>query len=154
MTQPEVSMYASVETVSVRVDEPAMFRVQMHIDEGAPIYAADPGEGGEMLGIIPLRVHVLRGSHISVFADYPDGKPHPDVPSDAPEVRVCSGSLKFDVAIEQTAQSSEPATLGITYQHFGLSVAQGYENADERELYHNPLFAPKTVELDIDIRCG
>lgn len=153
MIESTVHIYASVEQLGVRADEPALFRVQMHIDDDAPIYAADPGEGGELLGIVPLRVHVIRGSHIAVYADYPAGAPLAGLPDNAPRVLVCSGTVEFDVAIEQTSSGDGTVRLGVTYQHAGVHVEHRGDGPDEPEMYHDPLQLPRTIELEIDVRC-
>ncbi|MEZ6242306.1 MAG: thioredoxin domain-containing protein [Phycisphaerales bacterium] len=112
-----VEVLASADTIEVAPDRPASFRLRLEIKDAYHIVAADPGEGGR--GLIPLRVGLVRGQGVAVYADYPAGEAFdPGIPG-VGDIRVHHGVIEFDVAIEH-APGVGPSTgdpiLGVTFQ--------------------------------------
>ncbi|MEX2217854.1 MAG: thioredoxin domain-containing protein [Phycisphaerales bacterium] len=105
-----VEVYASTDRVAVGPGTPARLRLVVRIAPGHHITAADPGPGGQ--GLVPLRVHVVNGTGIAAYADYPQGEPYgPDA-----DIRIHKGSLEFDVALESTGSWSGRPLLAVTFQ--------------------------------------
>jgi len=133
---PPVEVLASAEVVEVSPDRPASLRLRFTIRDGHHIVAADPGPGGG--GLIPLRVGLVRGQGVAVYADYPEGEPlDPSIPG-VGAVRVHHGSIEFDVVIEH-APGIGPGTgdpvLGVTLQACTATEC----------------LAPRTLELGVEI---
>ncbi|GAB4383397.1 MAG: thioredoxin domain-containing protein [Phycisphaerales bacterium] len=108
-----VLVFADTDRVQVRPDEPAVVHLELRIREGYHVVAADPGQGGQ--GLFPLRVGLVEGSGVAVYADYPPGSPLEEDDS----VRIYTGTVTFAVAIEHApgvgAGPGRPV-LGITFQ--------------------------------------
>ena len=134
---PPVQVHASAEHVRVDADTPASFRLRLVVPEGMHIVAADPGEGAE--GLIPLRVGLVRGQGVAVYADYPEGELLDLGIEGVAPIRVHHGEIEFDVAIEHApgvgASPGEPV-LGVTFQ-----VCTRTE-----------CLAPRTLELNVEIQ--
>jgi len=124
-----VEVYADAERIALAGDEPAEVNLVIRIKEGYHIVAADPGPGGQ--GLIPLRVHVINGTGIDAYADYPDGEPY----GENDELRVHSGEVELRIAVERAGDWSGRPLLGVTYQA-----------CTETEC-----MMPTTVELDVAI---
>ncbi len=112
-----VDVFASAEVLEVGADHPASVRLRMVVKDGYHIVAADPGPGGE--GLIPLRVGLVRGQGVAVYADYPEGEVYaPDIPG-IESILVHKGTIEFDVAVEHApgvGPSTGDPVLGITFQ--------------------------------------
>ncbi|MCL4221975.1 MAG: thioredoxin domain-containing protein [Phycisphaerales bacterium] len=109
-----VHVFADAEEVLVTPDRPGVVQVELRIKPGYHIAAADPGTGGSA-GLVPLRVGLVKGQGVAVYADYPEGEPYgPDS-----ALRVHTGTIAFSVAIEHApgvgAGPGDPV-LGITFQ--------------------------------------
>ncbi len=112
-TKPPVTVLADTDEVRVRPGEPAVVNLAMEIEHPFHIVAADPG----VEGLVPLRVGLVSGSGVAVYADYPSGTP---VGVDSVgSVSVHSGRVEFPVVIEHApgvgASPGEPV-LGVTFQ--------------------------------------
>lgn len=108
-----VQVFADAEEVTITPDYPGVVRVELRIKPGYHIAAANPGPAGADL--LPLRVGLIQGQGVAVYADYPEGAPYgPDS-----DLRVHTGIIAFDVAIEHApgvgAGPGGPV-LGITFQ--------------------------------------
>lgn len=112
-TKSPVQIFASEEAVAVSPESPGVIHVEIRIEPGYHIMAADPGPGGEDL--IPLRAGLVSGQGVAVFADYPEG----EVYGINDELRIHSGIVSFAIALEHApgigVGPGEPV-LGITYQ--------------------------------------
>ncbi|MFG0305344.1 MAG: DUF255 domain-containing protein [Phycisphaerales bacterium JB040] len=114
-----VEVYASAERVAVADDEPAEFQLVLRIKPGHHVVAADPGPDAPR-GLLPMRVGLVSGQGVGVYADYPAGTPH-GVES-VGRVNVYESDeqgLEFTVALEKAdgvgASPGHPI-LGITLQ--------------------------------------
>ncbi|QYK48527.1 MAG: thioredoxin domain-containing protein [Phycisphaeraceae bacterium] len=74
--QTPIEVYASVERVTVKDDEPAEIVVKVRVLPGyhvisplSPVFAA----GNDAPALVPLHVHIIGGSGVRVYADYPEG---------------------------------------------------------------------------------
>lgn len=116
-----VEVYASAERVTVTDDEPAQFQLVLRIKPGHHVVAADPGPDAPT-GLVPLRVGLVSGQGVAVYADYPAGTPH-GVESVGPvnvyEADSDEYGHEFTVALEKAdgvgASPGHPV-LGITLQ--------------------------------------
>lgn len=112
-------------------DQPAQTVLRIELDEGWHIIAADPGDTEHAL--VPLRVSLVSGSGVNVYADYPKGEPY-GVASEG-SILVHHTAIEIPVAIEFTDEWRGTPILGVTFQACGAGMCR----------------APSTVELDIAI---
>jgi uncharacterized protein YyaL (SSP411 family) len=115
-----VEVYADAEEVVVREGEPAALTLGLRIKPGYHILAADPvAPGGDATGLIPLRVGLVSGQGVAVYADYPEGGAYGAAFVGEDELRVHTGEVRIPVAIERAegvgAGPGAPV-LGITFQ--------------------------------------
>ena len=114
--QPAVEVYADAERVSVSEGTPAVFSIVVRAPGGVTIVAGD-AEAAEGPGLQPLRVGLITGQGVRVFADYPPGEAY-GVEA-AGEISVYRGEAEFRVMLERAegigAAPGRPI-LGITYQ--------------------------------------
>lgn len=130
-----VEVFASVERVSVSRETPGMFRVLLRIRPGYHIAAAEPHpSGGEPIELSPLRVSLVDGRGLAVYADYPPGELFRAF-EDGPEALVHRGEIEFDVVIERGEGAIGRPVLTLSYQA-----------CSERECLR-----PTTVELDVAV---
>ena len=137
-----VSVYADRERVAVSDESPAELNLVIQIEEGWHILSADPAPEGADLppGLVPLRVGLVSGSGVAVYADYPEGASYGAgfLPESAPEIRVHQGTVELRVAVEKAegvgAGEGRPI-LGVTFQ--ACSETDCLE--------------PRTVELDVAV---
>ncbi len=133
---PPVNVFASAESVGVGPETPGTFRLRLQVDDGYHVVAAEPGEGGR--GLLPMRVGLVRGQGVAVYADYPEGEVLDLGIEGVGPIRVHSGVVEFDVALEH-APGVGPSTgdpiLGITLQACGDTEC----------------LAPQTLELGVEI---
>lgn len=130
-----VEVFASVERVGVSRDAPGMFRVLLRIKPGYHIAAAEPNpSGGEPIELSPLRVSLLDGRGLAVYADYPPGELFRAFEG-GPEALVHRGEIEFDVVIERGEGEIGRPVLTLSYQA-----------CSERECLR-----PTTVELDVAV---
>ena len=127
-----VEIYTDAERVSVSRETPAELAVMVRVLKGHHIIAADPGDGGE--GLIPLRVAVVGGTGVQVYADYPEGKAK-ELPGIASTVRIYEGDIELTLALERTGDIGGRPLLVLTFQA-----------CTETEC-----LPPQTLELDIAI---
>ncbi|MEZ6317797.1 MAG: thioredoxin domain-containing protein [Phycisphaerales bacterium] len=110
-----VEVLADTERVVVRAGEPAELHLALRIQPGHHIVAADACEADASL--IPLRVGLVRGQGVAVYADYPSGDPYGV--AGVGTINVHTGSIEFRVALEHApgigASPGEPV-LGVTFQ--------------------------------------
>lgn len=108
-----VQAFADAERVDVAPEQPAVVHVELRIKEGYHIIAADPGKGAQSL--FPLRVGLVRGGGVAVYADYPPGN---HLGEDG-NILVYAGTISITVVIEHApgigAGHGEPV-LGVTFQ--------------------------------------
>lgn len=129
-----VEVLASVDRVEVAIGNPASFELRLvvkpdfHINAAVPLAGGGLGAGTPLVG---LRVGVINGTGVRVYADYPEGEPA----GERGELRVHRGTLDLTVAIEREAEWSGQPVLTLTYQA-----------CTETECLR-----PTTVELDIAI---
>ena len=116
-----VEVFADTDAVTVAGDRPATLALGIRIKPGYHILAADPvpeGSGaGE--GLLPLRVGLISGQGVAVYADYPEGEPFGGAIVGLDELRVHTGELRLNVAIEHkpgVGASEGTPVLGITIQ--------------------------------------
>ncbi len=127
-----VEVYTEGDRVSVSADAPAEVPVLLRIRPGYHIFAADPGDAVE--GLIPLRVAVVGGTGVDVYADYPEGTLL-EVPGIEAPARVHEGELELPIVLERSGERSGRPVLVVTFQA-----------CTETEC-----LPPQTLELDIAI---
>ena len=142
MPQP-VAVYAAVDEVTVSDTEPAGVILKMKIDDGYHVNAAEPG----LDSLIGLRVKIINGSGVAVFADYPrgdeyrpawaagDAKDAANAAAAPPAIRVYKGEVSIPVILERSGEWKGKPLLAVTYQACTDSAC----------------LAPVTVELDVVI---
>ncbi len=124
-----VEVFAQTDRVQVGVDQPASLELMIRIAKGFHILAADAGPGGNDL--ISTRVHVVGGTGIKVYAEYPEGTPY----GQNNELRVHHDRLELTVAIEREGEWTGRPLIAVTYQ----------------ACTDTECLAPTTVELDVAI---
>jgi hypothetical protein len=113
-TQP-VAVYAAVDRVSVSNAKPGSLIIQLRINDGYHVNAADPGPGGKDLA--GLRVKVINGTGVAVYADYPKGEAYKPAWSDAAEeILVYKGTVSIPVVLEREGEHKGTPLLAVTYQ--------------------------------------
>lgn len=128
-----VEVFASVERLAIRKDEPAGLVIQIRVHEPYHINAAVPSEDESVReGLTGLRVWVTNGSGVEVFADYPMGEAYRGTPG-APEIRVHHGVFELPLILERRGEWSGQPLLAVTFQAC----------TDEM------CMQPSTVELDV-----
>ncbi len=111
-----VSVYVSEDQISVGEDAPASFSVALEIDEPFHIVAADPGASEASKSLIPLRVGLIEGQGVAVYAEYPEGEAFGEGDQ---RINVHHGRIEFEVAIEKAdgiGPTPGDPVLGITFQ--------------------------------------
>lgn len=126
-----VEVYSSAERVVVLRDQPCEVSLMVRIDPAYHVVAADPGPGKGAQDLLPFRVHVLGGSGLSVYADYPPGEPVGDQAHG--QYLAYSSGFELRVAIERNGEWTGRPMLAVTYQA-----------CTDREC-----LLPATLELDI-----
>jgi hypothetical protein len=75
-----VEVYADAERVTVTEDAPGEVNLVVRIAEGYHVLAAEPvsdsAQGKPMPELMPLRVGLVSGQGVAVYADYPTGDPY------------------------------------------------------------------------------
>lgn len=133
-----VEVFAGVERVGVTPGAPGMFRLLLRIRPGFHIAAAEPSPDGDgRVELTPLRVSLVDGGGLEVYADYPPGELFRAFEG-GPEALVHRGEIEFDVVIERTHGPVGRPVLTLSYQA-----------CSEREC-----LPPTTVELDVAIDAG
>jgi len=109
-----VQIFAEVERVAITQTEPAVANILVKIENGYHVAAADPGFDG----ITPFRVHIVNGTGITAYADYPDGHWYPpDAPADAVgRMRAYTGSIELRVVLEREGEWTGRPLIAVTYQ--------------------------------------
>ena len=134
-----VEIYSSEERLSVGPDTPASMKLVLQIAAGYHVIAADPwvdDPKSSIRGLLPFRVHVVGGTGVKVYADYPAGDAYKAAPPDVMgKPRVYEGRLEFEVAVELDGELKGRPLLAVTFQ-----ACSGTE-----------CLAPRTAELDIAI---
>ncbi|MEZ6165215.1 MAG: hypothetical protein R3B67_12365 [Phycisphaerales bacterium] len=116
-TKSPVAVLVSTDELTVSDDAPASFKVRLQIEPGYHIAAADAGDSDAAKSLYPMRVGLISGQGIAVYADYPSGQSM-GVES-VGQFNAHSGTVEFDIAIEKApgigASQGEPV-LGISFQ--------------------------------------
>lgn len=120
-------MFTSVERIEIGPDRPAELPLLVRIAEGWHVAAADAVDG-----VLPFRVHVVGGSGIEAYADYPPGT---SLATGEARLSVYEGEFELRVAVEQTGPVRGRPLLAITCQPCNESAC----------------LAPTTLELDVAI---
>ena len=111
-----VTVFVSEQQVSVSQETPAAFSVALEIDAPYHIVASDPGDSEAGNGLIPLRVGLIEGQGVAVYAQYPGGEPFGEGDE---QIMVHHGRVEFEVAIERAdgiGPTPGAPILGITFQ--------------------------------------
>ncbi|MFG0313722.1 MAG: hypothetical protein ACF8LL_06015, partial [Phycisphaerales bacterium] len=112
-----VAVLVSTDEITVADETPATFKIRLQIEDGYHIAAADAGDSQAAKSLYPMRVGLISGQGIAVYADYPQGQPM-GVQS-VGEFNAHTGTLDFEVAIEKApgigASEGDPV-LGISFQ--------------------------------------
>jgi uncharacterized protein YyaL (SSP411 family) len=124
-----VEVLAAVERVVLAPDNPIPVTLRFRIADGFHINAADPGDSPDAADLIPLRVHIVNGTGVEVFADYPEGMPFG---ADG-RLRVLAGEFELTIALERKGEWTGTPLIGVTYQ----------------ACTEDACLAPRTVELDV-----
>jgi hypothetical protein len=126
-----VEIHAAVERVVLAPDNPIPFVLRIRVADGYHINAADVGEGADAADLIPLRVHIVNGSGVEVFADYPAGTPF----GRDGAIKVLAGEFELKIVLERRGDWVGTPLIGVTYQ----------------ACTEDSCLAPRTVELDVAI---
>ncbi|MBY0312664.1 MAG: DUF255 domain-containing protein [Phycisphaerales bacterium] len=104
-----VEILSAVESVEVPADSPVGIVLRVRIQEGWHVTSAD-----DHPGLVPFRVHIVSGSGVRVFADYPAGLVLPG----SDDHRVYEGEFDLPVVLERDPAAEWKGTplLAITYQ--------------------------------------
>jgi len=131
-----IGVFVSQERVELSGSVPAAsFRVALDIPEPYHLVAADPGDSEAARAPVPLRVGLVSGRGVAVYAQYPEGSV---LGSDGDAVRVLRGRVEFEVALERApgvGASPGVPVLGISYQ----------------ACTHDRCVAPRTVRLGVEV---
>jgi hypothetical protein len=128
-----VEVFASVERLSIKENEPAGLVIQVRVHEPYHINAAVPSDDASMRDTLTgLRVWITNGSGVEVYADYPQGEPYRASP-EAPEARVHRGVFELPLVLERRGEWTGQPLLAVTFQA-----------CDEQMCLR-----PTTVELDV-----
>ena len=131
-----VVVLVSTDSITVTDDTPASFKVALEIEDGYHIVAAEPGDSDAAKSLLPLRVGLISGQGIAIYADYPKGTPYGL--DSIGTFNINSRRIEFDVAIEKApgvgATPGAPI-VGVSFQACNDSTCQ----------------APQTVQLDIKV---
>jgi len=133
---PPVKVLVSTDTITVADDQPASFKIALEIDEGYHIVAAEPGDSEAAKLLLPLRVGLIQGQGIAIYADYPKGTPYGL--DSVGTFNINKDRIEFEVAIEKApgvGPTPGAPIIGVSFQACDDSTCQ----------------APQTVELDIEI---
>ncbi|MFN0011273.1 MAG: thioredoxin domain-containing protein [Phycisphaerales bacterium] len=134
-----VSLMASAEEIDLAPGEPVECTLRCVIADGFHLVAADPGEEGIKIGLIPFRVEIDGGTGVAVFADYPPGEP-----LDASTGTVGGGPLVYRGSIDLTiALERDEATQWSGEPRVVLS----FQACNETECH-----APERLRLGIVLR--
>ena len=126
-----VEIFASTDRVQIGEDRPGEFTVRLRIADGFHVLAAEPGPGGE--GLVALRVHVVGGTGLNAYADYPMGGAYEG--DAAAELLVHEGEVEFAIVVEAAEEWSGRPVVAVTYQ----------------ACTDTECLMPMTVELDVAI---
>ena len=110
----------------------------MRISEGIHITAADPDEGrGGFVGLAPFTVHIIGGSGVSVYADYPPGEAYGGRTGakDSGAFRVYRAEFDLPIVLERSGEWTGTPLIAVTFQ----------------PCTDTECLAPRTVELDVVI---
>ncbi|MEM1186454.1 MAG: DUF255 domain-containing protein [Planctomycetota bacterium] len=120
---PPVEIYADSERLTVTDDTPAELNLVLRIAPGYHVLAAEPAspdaDPSVVRSLIPLRVGLVSGQGIAVYADYPEGQPYGAEMTGSNDLRVYQGDLELRVAVEKAdGIGPTPGTpiLGVTFQ--------------------------------------
>lgn len=128
-----VEIHAAVERVVLALDQPVALTLRFRISPGYHINAAELGDSPEAEDLIPLRVHIINGGGVRVFAEYPEGLPY----GKGGVIRVLSGEFDIPIVLERSGQWTGTPLIGVTYQACSEDAC----------------LSPRTVELDVAIDC-
>ncbi len=104
-----VEILSAVETVEVPATDPIGIVLRVRILDGWHVTSAD-----DHPGLTPFRVHIVSGTGVRVYADYPPGEP---LPGDE-DHRVYRGEFDLPVVFERDPSATWSGTplVAITYQ--------------------------------------
>ncbi len=112
-----VAVLVSTDEITVADETPATFKIRLQIENGYHIAAADAGDSQAAKSLYPMRVGLISGQGIAVYADYPQGQPMGVL--SVGEFNAHTGTVEFDIAIEKApgigASEGDPV-LGISFQ--------------------------------------
>lgn len=135
-TKSPVAVLVSTDAITVSDDSPASFKVKLQIEKGYHIAAANPGESEAAQSLYPMRVGLISGQGIAVYADYPQGQPM-GVEA-VGRFNAHTDSVEFDIAVEKAPG------IGASEGHPVLGIS--FQPCNEQSCMQ-----PQTVRLDIEI---
>lgn len=124
-----IEILSSADEVFLDADTPAELTLRIVIPPGVHIndaFAGD-GSGGTM---IPLRLSIIGGTGVNIYADFPRGTPLADA-----KHRVHTGQIEFPVALELAGEWTGAPQIALTFQ----------------ACTDRACFAPKQVVLDVRV---
>ncbi|MCH7791328.1 MAG: thioredoxin domain-containing protein [Planctomycetes bacterium] len=122
-----VEVYADRDRVELGGDTPSLVNIALRIAPGHHIIAADPGAAVGPL--VPLRVGIVNGTGVRVYADYPPGDPLDE------NLLVHTGDISMKVLLEREGEFTGQPLLCVTFQ----------------ACTDTECLEPMTVELDVAI---
>ena len=129
-----VEIMSAVDTVEIPAEGPIGIVLRIKIAEGFHLTAAMPGDG--VFGLVPFSVHIVGGSGVRVYADYPAGEAYGDPPHGV--IGAYSGEFDLPIVLERDGDWKGTPLIGITYQ----------------PCTDNACLAARTVELDVAVERG
>lgn len=109
-----VQIFAEVERLVIPASDPAVATILVKVENGYHVAAANP----DFAGITPFRVHVINGTGVAAYADYPQGQWYPpNAPADATgRMRAYTGSIELRIVLEREGQWTGQPLIAVTYQ--------------------------------------
>ena len=130
--QSAVEILSPVTSVEIAPDQPGGLVLRVRIAEGYHLTAALPGMSDAAKGLAPFSVHVVNGTGVSVYADYPKGSAIGDP---GREVMIYKGEFELPIMLERSGDWKGRPLIAVTYQACTDAAC----------------LKPRTVELDVAI---
>ena len=124
-----VEILSAVDSVQVPANEPVGIVLRIRVSPGYHLTAADPGEG--IVGLVPFAVHIIGGTGVAVFADYPAGVPY----GPQQDIHVYSGEFDLPIVLEAAGEWSGTPIIAVSFQ----------------PCTDDACLAARTVELDVSV---
>ena len=122
-----VEILSAVESIEIPADQPTGIILKITIAPGYHINAAIANDPT----LVPFKVHIVNGTGIAVYADYPEGTPF----GERNDIRVYAGVIELPIVLERSCEWTGTPLIAVTYQ----------------ACTDQACLAPRTVELDVEL---